>query len=203
MLRPVRAIVFDFGNVLYAVDYRAMARRLAGDRAEEFLRRFAGSPLQIAYETGRLGLEDLLAGMAREGFPLDRDRFLTAYLSVFSPVPGMARMLEQLSPLVPLGLLSNTSPEHAALFIEQVPEFRHFRSRVYSFEIGRMKPSPELYCEAARRLSVDPAEIVYVDDLEENMEGARAVGMQGIHFADALSLARELARRGIDLAATP
>ena len=86
MANQPSGVVFDFGNVLYEVDYPAMAKRLAGERADALLRRFAGSPLQVAYECGRLGLAELLEGLAEQGFRFDRDRFLDAYLSIFSPV---------------------------------------------------------------------------------------------------------------------
>ena len=192
-----KGVVLDFGNVLYHVNYPAMARTLAGDRAEAFLARFTGSVLLTGYEAGRLGLEDVLAGLESSGYPMTRERFLEGYLSIFSPVEGMAALVERLAGAVPLALLSNTSPEHAAHFIERVPEFQHFRSRVYSFEVGLMKPAPQLYREAAARLSLPTAELVYVDDLLANVEGARAVGMTAIHFVDAPALAWELGRLGL------
>lgn len=195
-----RGIVFDFGNVLYHVDFPGMARTLAGDRAGEFLARFSDSPLLTLYETGRCGLDDVLSHLAAEGYPLGRERFLDAYLSLFSPVAGMAQRVEQLSRALPLALLSNTSPEHAALFIEQVPEFGFFRSRVYSFELGCMKPAPALYHEAAARLALPPSALLYVDDLAVNVEGARAVGMTAVQFVGVEALDRDLARLGVALA---
>lgn len=192
----LKGVVFDFGNVLYDVDYPGMARRLAGERGGEFLRRFVGSPLQVAYESGRMGLDDLLTALAAEGFPFEREAFLSSYLAVFSPVPGMHALLGQLADLIPLGLLSNTSPEHARHFIERVPEYRLFSAHVYSFEVGEMKPSPVLYREIASRLGLAVSQLAYVDDLEQNVEGARAVGMVGIHFRGTASLVRRLTPLG-------
>jgi FMN phosphatase YigB (HAD superfamily) len=194
----LKGIVFDFGNVLYDVDYPAMAARLAGERADEFLRRFVGGALQVAYETGRIGLDELLAGFAREGFPFGRDRFLAEYLSVFSPVLGMNAVLERLAERFPLGLLSNTSPEHARLFIESVPEFAQFSAHVYSFEVGEMKPAPALYRVIAERLGLRATELVYVDDIVGNVEGARAVGMVGVHFRGRGPLVERLGELGLN-----
>lgn len=195
-LRRRRGVVFDFGNVLYRVDYPAMAARLAGARGPELLRSFVGSPLQVAWETGATDLDGVLRGLADQGFRFDREAFLAAYLEVFSPIEGMAALVAELSGRMPLGLLSNTSPEHARLFVERTPEFAFFRAHLYSFEMGAMKPDPRLYREVARRLGLAPGDLAYVDDLAENVGGARAVGMEGFLFTGEGSLRRALAPPG-------
>ncbi|MDW7712357.1 MAG: HAD-IA family hydrolase [Deferrisomatales bacterium] len=189
-------MVFDFGNVLYSVDYPAMARALAGDRGPQLLEAFVGSTAQVAYETGRAGLEDVLGELARLGFPCSRGRFLEAYLGVFAPIPGVSLLLERLAGCRPLGLLSNTSPEHARLFIETTPEASLFRARVYSFEVGCMKPDPRTYREVARRLGMPPSALVYTDDVTAYADGATAAGMKGMVFRGAEDLRRQLVHLG-------
>jgi epoxide hydrolase-like predicted phosphatase len=49
---------------------------------------------------------------------------------------------------------------------------------VRSDEVGLRKPDPEIYRLTATRLDVQPQECVFVDDLLQNVEGARAVGME-------------------------
>jgi epoxide hydrolase-like predicted phosphatase len=51
---------------------------------------------------------------------------------------------------------------------------------VISGEVGARKPEPLIYLLTADRLSVAPDACVFVDDLLQNVEGARAVGMEGI-----------------------
>lgn len=191
-------VVFDFGNVLYAVDYPAMARDLAGEREGELLRAFVGSPIQIAYESGDADLAEVLRELRRQGFPCSRARFLDAYLGIFAPVPGVRPLLERLAAHRPLALLSNTSPEHARLFIQRTPEFALFRARAYSFELGCMKPDRRTYLAAASRLGVSPAELAYVDDMELYANGASAVGMAGVAFRGAADLSRRLQALGFN-----
>lgn len=195
--QQVRGVLFDFGNVLYSVDYRKMARRLAGDRAEELFQAFVGAPIQVAYETGAATLDDVLQALGARGFPSRREPFLEAYLEIFDPIPGAAELLRMLAETRPLGLLSNTSPEHARLFIERVPEFGLLRARVYSFELGCMKPDPSLYLEAARRLGLAPAELAYVDDIPAYAKGASEVGMAGLCFSGVEDLRNDLAALGL------
>ena len=189
-------VVFDFGNVLYHFDYPRMARELAGDDGPGLLEKFVGSPLQIAYESGRADLDDVLTGFKRMGFPISRQRFLEAFLGVFDPVEGMAELVRTLAARRPLGLISNTCPEHARLFIDTVPELRHIPVRVYSFEVGHMKPDPAIYRAAATGLDLPAEELAFIDDIPEFAAAATAVGMTGIPFRGAADLARRLAALG-------
>ena len=53
---------------------------------------------------------------------------------------------------------------------------------VISAEVGIMKPDPRIFQYALEQLDVAPAEAVFVDDVIENVEAARAFGMHAIHF---------------------
>ena len=55
-----------------------------------------------------------------------------------------------------------------------------FDDIVISGEVGMRKPEPEIFLLAARRLELRPAECVFIDDLELNVDGARAIGMTAI-----------------------
>jgi epoxide hydrolase-like predicted phosphatase len=55
---------------------------------------------------------------------------------------------------------------------------------VYSHEVGLSKPDPRIYELACDRLGVSPPEAVFVDDTEEAVAGARAVGMHALLFED-------------------
>jgi putative hydrolase of the HAD superfamily len=46
------------------------------------------------------------------------------------------------------------------------------------------KPDPAIYLLACERLGVQPAEVVFLDDKEVAVEGARAVGMAAVRFRD-------------------
>jgi epoxide hydrolase-like predicted phosphatase len=55
-----------------------------------------------------------------------------------------------------------------------------FDAVLISGEIGMRKPDAEIFLHAAGMIGVSPDECVFVDDLEQNAEGARALGMVGI-----------------------
>jgi putative hydrolase of the HAD superfamily len=65
---------------------------------------------------------------------------------------------------------------------------------VTSAEEGVAKPEPEIYDRALERLEVAAEETVFVDDLQPNVEGARAVGMHGILYTNSLDIRNQITR---------
>lgn len=58
----------------------------------------------------------------------------------------------------------------------------HFDQVTFSYELGMIKPEPEIYHYAVRGLDVAPEEALFLDDRPENIEGARAIGLQAEVF---------------------
>jgi FMN phosphatase YigB (HAD superfamily) len=69
---------------------------------------------------------------------------------------------------------------------------RLFDVVVISGEVGLRKPDPAIYELAAQRLGLPPAQVVFVDDLPSNVQGAVAAGMVGIRHRDLDSTVEEL-----------
>jgi putative hydrolase of the HAD superfamily len=66
-----------------------------------------------------------------------------------------------------------------------------------SWELGSAKPGHEIYRKALQRLGVDTGECLFIDDAQENVDAAVAVGMRGIHFRDAAQLKTDLRSIGL------
>jgi len=94
---------------------------------------------------------------------------------------GFARSLR---PRYRTGILSNSfigarERERAAYGFEDLVD-----ELVYSHEVGRTKPDPEVYAIAARRLGAQPSEIVFIDDRPVCVESARAYGLNAVLFTE-------------------
>lgn len=63
---------------------------------------------------------------------------------------------------------------------------------VYSHEVGIAKPDRRIYELACERLEISPAESVFVDDLDENITAAAALGMRAVRFVDNEQTIREV-----------
>jgi epoxide hydrolase-like predicted phosphatase len=67
-----------------------------------------------------------------------------------------------------------------------------FDAVVTSGEVGFAKPDRRIYLLTARRLGLDPATCVFVDDLAANVRGAAAAGMVGVHHRTVRATLEEL-----------
>ncbi|MGI9624700.1 MAG: HAD-IA family hydrolase [Acidimicrobiales bacterium] len=81
-------------------------------------------------------------------------------------------------------LVTNNAREWQDLWDRIVPEELPFDARVFSWQVGSRKPEPEIYHIAAESLGVPPAEVLFMDDFEAMVVGARQVGMTAVHVAD-------------------
>jgi HAD superfamily hydrolase (TIGR01509 family) len=96
---------------------------------------------------------------------------------------------------VPTAILSNMARDTWALV---GPRFDGVASLTLSFEVGAVKPEPAIYLRCLDSLGVGPAEAFFVDDRRENVEAARALGMEALLFEGEDALAADLERRGLD-----
>jgi putative hydrolase of the HAD superfamily len=96
---------------------------------------------------------------------------------------------------VPTAILSNMARDTWELL---APRFAHVEHLTLSFEIGVAKPEPGIYLRCLESLGVEPAEALFVDDRRENVEAARALGMEAVLFEGEDALVSELERLGVD-----
>lgn len=66
--------------------------------------------------------------------------------------------------------------------------------RVVSYELGKIKPEPEIYRNLFEKYGLEPSESVFIDDRAVNIEGAKKCGMEGILFENYEQAAGELER---------
>ncbi|HLH41356.1 MAG TPA: HAD family phosphatase [Bryobacteraceae bacterium] len=75
------------------------------------------------------------------------------------------------------GILSNL-PRALGEELRATPGFLDpFDHVTFSYQVGSVKPEPAIYQDAIAGLSLPPGEILFLDDREENVEGARQAGL--------------------------
>jgi 2-haloacid dehalogenase len=199
----VKAVVFDVGNVLYGWDPDAfLVRQVADD--ETRLRLIEEVDIYGWHETldgGRPYAE--AAAELSEKFP-EYAALIAAWSDRFGetisgPVPDMHALVAELDERgVPLFAITNFSADFWPPFQAQEQAFfSRFRDIVVSGEVKLLKPDPAIYYLALDRFGLKPAEALFVDDREINVEGALAVGMQAHLFTDAADLRARLAAEGL------
>jgi putative hydrolase of the HAD superfamily len=134
-------------------------------------------------ERGELELEEFEAWLAAElmeggAGTLDATRLKQRIFSGMQPDDRMVGVVRRLRRAGPKTALLSNSWGATGFERERFPDL--FDDVIISAEVGLRKPEAEIYLLAARRIGMDPAACVFVDDLEQNVEGARAVGMTGL-----------------------
>jgi putative hydrolase of the HAD superfamily len=185
----LRAVIFDFGGVVCfhpSDEQVAEAAQACGMTPPEFLHAFWSNRLR--YDAGEIDpLEYWGAVAATAGRTFDRDlvqRMIQYEIDFWSRyderVLAWTRQLR--SQGLRTGILSNLpSPVGHHLRAEQ-SLLEHFDHVTFSYELRTAKPQPAIYEDAIRGLHVAPAEALFLDDRPENVEGAKAVGLQAELF---------------------
>lgn len=204
------ALVFDFGNVVAFFDYGRAFDRLAGTLGLdhdgptllEEARRAGLTGLVHEYERGAIGdveFGERALGLLELAAPAES--FRAAWADIFwlnEPVVDLIGRLDDAG--YPLVLGSNTNAIHAEHFLGRFAEvFERFDGLILSYRVGHLKPSAEFYLACARAAGAEPGDCLFIDDLEENVEGARRAGLKGIRYDDPEGLVAALRQQGVEV----
>ena len=198
----IRNIVFDMGNVLVDYDGDLVCRALIPD--EEMRKRIYTtvfvSPEWVKLDMGIISEEQGLKAMVnRLDTPEEKEAatrcFAQWHLYNMRPKKGMEELTRQLKEKgYGLYICSNASVRLLECYRDVIPAIDCFDGVLFSAEVKCMKPQKEMYEHLYRRFRLDPGECYFIDDLEENIQGARDTGMDGYCFdhGDVARLRKEL-----------
>jgi putative hydrolase of the HAD superfamily len=201
-MAKITTLLFDIGGVLLTNGWDR-ERRTRG------VERFGLDPLEFDrrhrvvdrdLEVGRITLDEYLGWTVfhqPRGFTLDEFRSFVCEQS--EARPPMMEFARRLSARYRLAALNNESAELNQYRItrfglrEIIPVF------LSSCYLGARKPEIVFYENALRILQRSPEECIFIDDRAENIDPARLLGMNGIHFRSQESLADELQSYGVSV----
>ena len=134
--------------------------------------------------TGRGGWEDVWAWVGAHSGLSDSDRAALArdFFSGDRLDQELVDFIRDLRPRLRTALLTNAfgAARHELTHRWKIADA--FDAIIVSAEEGVIKPHPRIYRLALERLGVAPQEALFIDDVEENVVGARAVGMHALRF---------------------
>ena len=200
-------ILFDLGNVLLFFDHGKALRELAKHvnpltalllwaRKDEFLKDIRSEADLL--ETGRMSLEQFYARLkSKIGLTLAYDQFRAIWNDIFTPNEPVLALAQQLATRYPCYVLSNTNASHLDHALAQFPQLGFARGYATSHELGVLKPARAFFDGALAKFGLRAEECVFVDDLEENVQGARAAGLDSFRYLAPEQLQQAFAARGI------
>ncbi|MGD0999698.1 MAG: HAD family phosphatase [Candidatus Brocadiia bacterium] len=198
--RKITWILFDLGNVLIELHADGLGRAAAalGSTPERLVALFNESGMAQAIALGKLSPQEFVEQINRRFgtsvAPADVVSWFGPELAVVFPeVPGL---IASLKGHYGLAILSNTFFGHWDYFIA-MDLARQFDALIASHLIGFCKPDPRAYRAALDRMGATAAETVFVDDLAENVQAARALGFTTFQSTTPAELIQGLQRAGV------
>ena len=199
----VRLVAFDYGGVLTAPPFTELLRYEAelGLPEGALCAEFRGGPLMREAELGRRAVAEVLeewrsAIQSTHAVTVELERIYESFRTAAAVNPYMIDLLHRID--LPLALVTNNLAETRRRWTRHIPIDR-FTIVLDSSEVGVRKPDPELWALLVERTGLAPAEIVMVDDFEENVAGARAAGLGTLHFTDGPTCEAGLAALGVPI----
>jgi glucose-1-phosphatase len=194
-MNSISTVIFDLGRVLVNIDFDAFPNALDLRTPEARAPYWSGVVLYgRLYEKGKIStgeFVDHLFEVFKKKY--SREHLLFAWNEIIrEDVPGMARLIDRVQQQHATAILSNTSAAHFEKADRECLTVQHITRRFLSYEIGVAKPAPEIYHCVISELRTEPGRLLFIDDLIENVDGARAAGMHGLQFTDLARLEQDL-----------
>ena len=202
MSEHVTTVIFDLGNVVLPFDPLkpcALLAGMAGKTTNEVMHLIYDNNLERRFEQGMIDGDQFTERVSEVlGLELTTNEFHDLWADMFTENREVSAIVRQLLPHHHLILLSNTNPWHWQHALKHFPIVSEFKDCILSYEVGVLKPHPLIYRAALEKVS--PFErVIFIDDVEINVDAARIMGMRGIHFRSADQLRRELVTLGCRL----
>jgi len=198
------ALLFDLGRVVLDIDFSKVVAcwaSHAGCEVAQLAGRFSWrDEFYQRHEKGEISDAEFFAALRKLlGIELSDAQFLEGWNKIFvGEMPGVAPLLARAAKRLPLYAFSNTNSAHVDHFSPRYADvLGHFREIFLSSSIGLRKPDAKAYDHVVQAIGVPASRIVFFDDLAENIAGAQARGLIGVHVTSPDDVAAALVALGI------
>jgi epoxide hydrolase-like predicted phosphatase len=196
----IRAVFFDLGGVLLRTEYQAPRQHLA----ERFGMDYEDIEQIVFWPGGVNGS----AARATLGEITEEEHWHNVMRMLKQPVSEyknfereffggdildrtLIQFIRSLRPKYKTGLISNAWSGLRSYVVREKFDDA-FDYLIISSEVGVAKPEAEIFQIALKQLGVRPSEAIFVDDVLENVEACRKIGMYGIQFKDSQKVIKQI-----------
>lgn len=200
----VEVLLFDLGGVIIDIDFqRAFGAwaRAAGVPPEQIAAGFIADASYQAHERGEISGTEYFNSLRRSlGLSLTHAQMEEGWNAILvAEKREFTDLIRALPAHLPRYIFSNSNDTHKNHWMAQqhlADSLTPFRRVFVSSDIGMRKPEARAFHHVAREIGVAPQNILFFDDLLENVEGARAAGLQAVHVPTVTELRTALASFG-------
>ena len=196
----MKYVVFDIGAVL--LEWKpelAWADELGLDSARDFMRRVSFDKINLACDAGA-SFAKASKEIADPDDAARLERYVSLYhLTVPNKITGTWDCLYDLKERgIKLHAITNWSAETWPVGVKVHPELgKVFETTIVSGQVGMIKPSVTIFQLLCDRAGVAAENCIFIDDGPHNCVGARAAGMDAIHFTNPDALRASLEAKGV------
>lgn len=200
----IKNIIFDIGNVLMPFQYRSFFESFGydADTVERLAKATAQSPDWNELDRGVMSYEEVLERFVQNDPQLEDVIYkvfedLHGILDVYDYTEDWIRQLKEAG--YGVYYLSNFFQKAEENCKEFMTFLKLMDGGILSYKDKMTKPDRKIYELLLERFGLKAEECVFLDDTEKNIEGARAVGIQGVLFQNREQAMEELRKLGVRL----
>ncbi|WP_208951807.1 glucose-1-phosphatase [Rahnella sp. ChDrAdgB13] len=183
--------IFDMGNVIIDIDFKRVLgvwSHLSGTPLATLMERFSMGEVFQKHERGEISDEQFAADLCHEmGIALSFEQFSAGWQAIFvglrpEVITVFKKLREEGHRVV---VLSNTNRLHLDFWPQHYPEIEANTDAMYlSQNLGMRKPEPEIFQHVLEKEGFSARQAVFFDDVAENIEAARAAGIEAVWVED-------------------
>jgi FMN phosphatase YigB (HAD superfamily) len=209
-MQNIKNIIFDYGNVIFMIDYSRTQHsftELGIENVDRFFAHTGHDPLFDEFEKGTITATEFRNGIRRiTGKPgLSDDQIDYAWNTLLIGVPPVNHdILLETRKQYRTFLLSNINEIHYKSVMAHLERDHHIRSNSIFFEktyyshlLGMRKPDRNVFEHVLNENTLDPGETLFIDDSPQHIRAAEALGLQTYLMSPADTLQNFMYRSGL------
>ena len=199
----IKVNVFDLGNTTVFFDYMKFCKKLAkysSMSSNQIYKKVYNTDIETQFTSGKISPQKFYKEVCRRtGTKISYTKFKEAFDVFTKKNYPVVKIIKRLRKRYKLLLLSNTNILHFNTAKKKFnnPVLENFNSFILSYKIKMIKPDRNIYQHTIKVAKAKPSEIVFVDDMERNIRGAKKLGIHGIRYTSAKKLEKDLKRLNV------
>lgn len=201
--RLYKAVVFDLGNTICFIDFNKAFTywsEVSGLDLKTVKERFQFDRKSKDFERGLISEKEFhLHVNKRLEYNLSFADFYIGWNAIFlGYLPHIEAVIKEVKKSHLVAVLSNTNSTHETIWkYKYRVVLSEFDQIFTSHTMDYIKPQKEIYLTMADALELPPKNILFIDDKEENVKGAEAVGMKAVQVKTPEQMYADLHKLGV------
>ncbi len=202
----IKNIVFDMGGVILDFNLKKTVEAEFPEKYHALIYEhvFGENSVWHILDEGKVTFDEVIPDVLKklpEELHEKVSRMITDFYDYMPPFPETYELIKKVKEAgYNIYLLSNATPRFFDRYLE-IPAFEYFDGFFISALYKMLKPNREIYEAFCNKFSLKPEECFFIDDLPQNIEGAKKYGMDGFVFKapDTKPLIEALKNAGVNI----